>query len=73
MSDVAWHDDDVDTQRVQPYQALKDYVCPGCLGVIPRGHGHLVVDPEARARPSPPLALRLLGVPAPPTLTRRDV
>jgi hypothetical protein len=57
MSDVAWHDDDVETQRVQPYKALKDYVCPGCLGTIRRGQGHLVV--EAQREP----AHRMLGQP----------
>jgi len=46
MSDVAWPEDDVDTQRVQPYQATKEYVCPGCHGVIPVGEGHLVVVPK---------------------------
>ena len=46
MSDVAWPDEDVDVQRVQPYKALKDYICPGCLGVIRRGEGHLVVIPK---------------------------
>lgn len=46
MSDVAWPDEDVDVQRVQPYKALKDYVCPGCHGEIRRGEGHLVVIPK---------------------------
>jgi hypothetical protein len=46
MSDVAWPDDDVDTQRVQPYQATKEYVCPGCHGAINLGEGHLVVVPK---------------------------
>ncbi len=31
---------------VQPYQARKRYVCPGCHGVIEAGEGHLVVVPE---------------------------
>jgi hypothetical protein len=31
---------------VQPYQARKQYVCPGCeLAILP-GVGHLVVVPE---------------------------
>lgn len=31
---------------VQPYQARKRYVCPGCQGTIEKGEGHLVVVPE---------------------------
>lgn len=31
---------------VQPYQARKRYVCPGCQGIIEKGEGHLVVVPE---------------------------
>jgi len=31
---------------VQPYQARKRYVCPGCQGAIEKGEGHLVVVPE---------------------------
>ena len=31
---------------VQPYAARKEYVCPGCEGVIQVGEGHLVVVPE---------------------------
>jgi len=31
---------------VQPYQARKRYVCPGCHGAIDAGEGHLVVVPE---------------------------
>ncbi len=31
---------------VQPYQARKRYVCPGCQGIIAKGEGHLVVVPE---------------------------
>ena len=46
MSDVAWPDEDVDVQRVQPYKALKDYICPGCLGTIMRGQGHFVIIPK---------------------------
>jgi hypothetical protein len=56
-------------RRVQPYEAVKEYVCPGCHNVIPRGLGHYVVVPELapelrrhwhracwdrRPRPSPP-------------------
>jgi hypothetical protein len=31
---------------IQPYQARKTYVCPGCETSIPAGTGHLVVVPE---------------------------
>ncbi|NNC75222.1 MAG: hypothetical protein HKN93_06890 [Acidimicrobiia bacterium] len=31
---------------VQPYQAKKSYVCPGCESVISPGTGHVVVIPE---------------------------
>ena len=39
-------------QPVQPYQAVKEYVCPGCEGPIPPGTFHVVVvplhDPDLR-------------------------
>ena len=35
----------VEIQRVQPYEAVKTYVCPGCNHDIERGTGHLVVVP----------------------------
>lgn len=31
---------------IQPYQARKVYVCPGCEQLIEEGVGHLVVVPE---------------------------
>ena len=31
---------------IQPYQARKSYVCPGCESTIPPGTGHVVVIPE---------------------------
>ena len=31
---------------IQPYQARKTYLCPGCETPIPAGTGHLVVVPE---------------------------
>lgn len=31
---------------VQPYQARKAYLCPGCEQLIDEGMGHLVVIPE---------------------------
>lgn len=37
---------------VQPYEATKPYLCPGCNGTIPPGLGHMVVvppeDPDLR-------------------------
>ncbi len=41
-----------ETRFLQPYQATKTYLCPGCLGDIPRGMGHIVAvppeDPDLR-------------------------
>ncbi len=36
----------VSVRRVQPYQARKRYVCPGCQREIPIGAGHYVVVPD---------------------------
>ena len=33
-------------EPVQPYQARKTYLCPGCEQQIESGTGHLVVVPE---------------------------
>ncbi|MGB6059557.1 MAG: hypothetical protein WBF71_14975 [Microthrixaceae bacterium] len=30
---------------IQPYQALKQYICPGCNRDIARGNGHIVAVP----------------------------
>jgi len=38
--------DDVDTRFVQPYEATKPYVCPGCNQDIPPGTHHLVAVPR---------------------------
>ena len=38
---------ELDVRRVQPYQATKAYLCPGCHGEISRGVGHYVVVPIA--------------------------
>jgi hypothetical protein len=40
-------DDAVEVRRIQPYQATKRYICPGCNQDIPPGTGHLVVVPPA--------------------------
>lgn len=37
---------DVDVRRVQPYEARKGYVCPGCNREIPAGTGHVVAVPR---------------------------
>ena len=36
----------IETRRVQPYEALKAYICPGCNQDIPSGTGHLVAVPQ---------------------------
>ena len=36
---------EVELRRVQPYEASKAYVCPGCNRDIPAGTGHLVAVP----------------------------
>ena len=33
---------EVEVRRVQPYEANKPYLCPGCNQDIPRGTGHIV-------------------------------
>ena len=38
-------DDELEVRRVQPYQAVKPYRCPGCNGDIAAGVGHVVVVP----------------------------
>lgn len=48
----SWTEDDavegeVQVRRIQPYQAVKAYLCPGCNGEIRPGEGHLVVVPVA--------------------------
>jgi len=35
----------LDVRRIQPYQATKAYLCPGCNQEIRAGAGHLVVVP----------------------------
>ena len=32
-------------RRIQPFEARKQYVCPGCNQEIPRGTGHVVIVP----------------------------
>ena len=36
---------EVEVRRVQPYEANKPYLCPGCNQDIPRGTGHIVAVP----------------------------
>ena len=37
--------DDLEVRHVQPYQAVKEYRCPGCDHEIRVGEGHKVVVP----------------------------
>lgn len=37
--------DEAETRFIQPYQATKTYLCPGCNQDIPPGTGHLVAVP----------------------------
>jgi hypothetical protein len=51
MTPTVWNpvggdDAELDVQRIQPYQAPKRYICPGCNQDIPPGVGHLVVVPR---------------------------
>ncbi|MGH1490926.1 MAG: hypothetical protein ACRBK7_16295 [Acidimicrobiales bacterium] len=43
---------DSEVRFIQPYDAVKEYICPGCNQVIPKGTGHLVAippdDPDLR-------------------------
>ena len=41
-----WSDEAVETKLVQPYEARKVYICPGCGGNIPKGFGHIVAVPK---------------------------
>lgn len=41
--------DEVDVRPVQPYQAAKTYLCPGCNHDIAPGVGHVVVVPHVGA------------------------
>jgi len=38
--------DDCDVRHVQPYEAIKEYVCPYCSSTIEPGLGHEVVLPR---------------------------
>lgn len=37
--------DDAQVRFIQPYDAKKSYLCPGCNRDIPPGQGHMVVVP----------------------------
>jgi len=45
MPSDPWIEDDVQVRRVQPFEAVKPYTCPGCSQVIAPRTGHLVVVP----------------------------
>ena len=36
---------EADVRFIQPYQAVRTYLCPGCNREIPPGLGHMVVVP----------------------------
>ncbi|MDW3177859.1 MAG: hypothetical protein R8J94_10750 [Acidimicrobiia bacterium] len=40
---------DAATRMVQPYEATKTYLCPGCNRDIPPGTGHIVAVPREAA------------------------
>ena len=35
-----------DVMTIQPYQARKQYLCPGCEQTIGEGVGHVVIVPQ---------------------------
>jgi hypothetical protein len=37
---------EIQVRSVQPYEATKTYVCPGCNREIPAGTGHVVAVPK---------------------------
>jgi hypothetical protein len=47
LSTGRWLEEDgtIEVRRVQPYQATKSYLCPGCNQEIAIGTGHLVAVP----------------------------
>ena len=45
MPSDPWIEDDLEVRRVQPFEALKRYTCPGCTHDITPGTGHVVVVP----------------------------
>lgn len=40
-------DDEVEVRRIQPYEATKAYLCPGCNRDIAAGTGHVVAVPRS--------------------------
>ncbi|RZP39931.1 MAG: hypothetical protein EVA19_02610 [Acidimicrobiales bacterium] len=38
-------EDGYEVRRIQPYQATKTYLCPGCNRDLPPGLGHMVAIP----------------------------
>lgn len=44
---AALSDDELDLRFVQPYEATKTYLCPGCNQDIVPGTGHMVAIPIA--------------------------
>ncbi|MDA2963958.1 MAG: hypothetical protein O2996_02165 [Actinomycetota bacterium] len=48
MSKSIWNGlyGNIEVRRVQPYEALKNYICPGCNQEIAKGTGHYVCVPS---------------------------
>ena len=44
-----WDDENVEVRFVQPYQAHKTYLCPGCNRDIPERTMHVVAVPHEAA------------------------
>ncbi|MDG1846801.1 MAG: hypothetical protein P8J01_10475 [Acidimicrobiales bacterium] len=40
-----WNEDECEVRFVQPFEAQKFYICPGCNRDIPAGTGHIVAVP----------------------------
>lgn len=40
-----WDVEELTVRRIQPYEAHKSYICPGCRQTLPAGMGHYVVVP----------------------------
>ena len=63
----------VEVRRVQPYEATKAYVCPGCHRQIAAGHRPLRRRAGRCTRPAPALAQGLLGSPSEGSFVDLDV
>jgi hypothetical protein len=43
---TGWDDEACEVRRIQPYEATKAYLCPGCNQEIVPGTGHVVAVPR---------------------------